>query len=174
MRPSTSGVYEIDQSWRSVLGDAVTLPRCFRDQGYVVKGGGKVFHTGFNDPNAWDKYVPEFKNPVPANAPLNGIHADRPFDWGPLDVDDSEMGDHKIVTTLCPGGKERMRRLMELVRHGRLDLTPLLTHTFPLERITEAYQLFGALPAGEGQPWRRHVGEGNDVARKRVGHEQRP
>src|ERR1700681_2158247 len=53
------------------------------------------------------------------------------------------LGDHKIVTTLCPGGKERMRRLMELVRHGRLDLTPLLTHTFPLDRITEAYQVFG-------------------------------
>jgi 2-desacetyl-2-hydroxyethyl bacteriochlorophyllide A dehydrogenase len=53
------------------------------------------------------------------------------------------LGDHKIVTTLCPGGKERMRRLMELVRHGHLDLTPLLTHTFPLDRITEAYKLFG-------------------------------
>jgi len=53
------------------------------------------------------------------------------------------LGDHKIVTTLCPGGKERMRRLMELVRQGRLDLTPLLTHTFSLNRITEAYQLFG-------------------------------
>lgn len=48
-----------------------------------------------------------------------------------------------IVTTLCPGGKERMRRLMELVRHGRLDLTPLLTHTFSLDQITEAYKLFG-------------------------------
>src|SRR5258707_3560236 len=42
------------------------------------------------------------------------------------------LGNHKIVTTLCPGGKERMRRLMELVRHGRLDLTPLLTHTCAL------------------------------------------
>jgi threonine dehydrogenase-like Zn-dependent dehydrogenase len=52
------------------------------------------------------------------------------------------LGDHKIVTTLCPGGKERMRRLMELVRHGRLDLRPLLTHTFSLDRITEAYKLF--------------------------------
>jgi alcohol dehydrogenase len=36
-----------------------------------------------------------------------------------------------------------MRRLMELVRHGRLDLRPLLTHTFPLDRTTEAYKLFG-------------------------------
>lgn len=53
------------------------------------------------------------------------------------------LGDHKIITTLCPGGKERMRRLMELVRHGKLDLVPLLTHWYTLDRITEAYQLFG-------------------------------
>lgn len=53
------------------------------------------------------------------------------------------IGDHRIVTTLCPGGKERMRRLMEVVRHGRVDLTPLLTHTFALEDIGEAYNLFG-------------------------------
>jgi alcohol dehydrogenase len=61
----------------------------------------------------------------------------------PLDAFAAGLGDHKIVTTLCPGGKERMRRLMELVRNGRLNLAPLLTHTFPLDRITEAYQLFG-------------------------------
>jgi len=53
------------------------------------------------------------------------------------------IGDHRVVTTLCPGGKERMRRLMEMVRRGRVDLTPLLTHTFSLERIAEAYELFG-------------------------------
>ncbi|HEX5876633.1 MAG TPA: alcohol dehydrogenase catalytic domain-containing protein [Pyrinomonadaceae bacterium] len=53
------------------------------------------------------------------------------------------IGDHRIVTTLCPGGKERMRRLMEVVRRGRVDLTPLLTHTYPLDRIEEAYDLFG-------------------------------
>lgn len=53
------------------------------------------------------------------------------------------LGDQKIITTLCPGGKERMRRLMELVRHGKLDLTPLLTHTFSLDEITKAYKLFG-------------------------------
>jgi threonine dehydrogenase-like Zn-dependent dehydrogenase len=54
------------------------------------------------------------------------------------------IGDHRIVTTLCPGGKERMRRLMEVVRSGRVDLTPLLTHTFPLEKIADAYDLFGS------------------------------
>ena len=53
------------------------------------------------------------------------------------------IGDHRIVTTLCPGGKERMRRLMEVVRRGRVDLTPLLTHSFTLENISAAYDLFG-------------------------------
>ena len=54
------------------------------------------------------------------------------------------LGDHRMVTTLCPGGKERMRRLMEVVRSRRVDLTPLLTHTFPLEKIADAYELFGS------------------------------
>jgi len=35
-----------------------------------------------------------------------------------------------------------MRRLMELVRHGRVDLRPLLTHTFPLDQILEGYRIF--------------------------------
>lgn len=61
----------------------------------------------------------------------------------PYDAFAAGLGDHRIVTTLCPGGKERMRRLIEVVRHGRVDLTPLLTHTFPLDRIAEAYRLFG-------------------------------
>src|SRR5262249_15302750 len=53
------------------------------------------------------------------------------------------LGDHRIVTTLCPGGKERMRRLMEVVRTGRVDLTPLLTHRVSLDEIAEGYRIFG-------------------------------
>jgi alcohol dehydrogenase len=53
------------------------------------------------------------------------------------------IGDKQILSTLCPGGKERMRKLMELVRHGKLDLSPFLTHTFGLDDIEEAYDLFG-------------------------------
>lgn len=61
----------------------------------------------------------------------------------PLEPFLAGIGDQRIITTLCPGGKERMRRLISLVQHHRLDLTPLITHTFPLDRISEAYELFG-------------------------------
>jgi alcohol dehydrogenase len=53
------------------------------------------------------------------------------------------IGDKQILSTLCPGGKERMHTLMELVRHGRLDLSPLITHRFSLDEVEGAYELFG-------------------------------
>src|SRR3954447_19109015 len=52
------------------------------------------------------------------------------------------LGDQKIVTTLCPGGKERMRRLMTMVENRRVDLSPLVTHHFALHQIEDAFELF--------------------------------
>jgi alcohol dehydrogenase len=46
-----------------------------------------------------------------------------------------------IVSTLCPGGKERMRRLMSVVGSGGVDLRPLVTHRFKLDQIEQAYDL---------------------------------
>jgi threonine dehydrogenase-like Zn-dependent dehydrogenase len=62
----------------------------------------------------------------------------------PLDAFDAGLGDHKIVTTLCPGGKDRMRRLISVVASGKVDLKPMVTHRFKLSQIVEAYELFSS------------------------------
>jgi alcohol dehydrogenase len=60
----------------------------------------------------------------------------------PLDAFAAGLGDHKIVTSLCPGGKERMRRLMSIVAAKRLPFQDLITHSFRLADIEAAYDLF--------------------------------
>ncbi|RCL00609.1 MAG: Alcohol dehydrogenase Adh [Candidatus Tokpelaia sp. JSC188] len=60
----------------------------------------------------------------------------------PLEGYMAGLGDINIVSGLCPGGKERMRRLMNVLESGRIDLNPLVTHTYSLDKIEEAYELF--------------------------------
>ena len=60
----------------------------------------------------------------------------------PLGAFAAGLGDHRIITTLCPGGKERMRRLMSVIEGGRVDLGAMVTHRFKLDDIKAAYDLF--------------------------------
>jgi threonine dehydrogenase-like Zn-dependent dehydrogenase len=60
----------------------------------------------------------------------------------PADALWAGLGDTRIVTSLCPGGKERMRRLMGVIESGRVDLSAMVTHRFSLDRVEEAYELF--------------------------------
>lgn len=61
----------------------------------------------------------------------------------PLGPFNAGLGDKRIVTSLCPGGKERLRRLISTVASGRVNLSPLVTHTYSLDNIVDAYELFG-------------------------------
>ena len=63
-------------------------------------------------------------------------------DIAPYEAFYAGLGDQKIVTTLCPGGKERMRRLRQMIARHRVDLSPLVTHRFALDSITDAFELF--------------------------------
>ena len=60
----------------------------------------------------------------------------------PLGAFAAGLGDHRIITTLCPGGKERMRRLMSVIEARRVDLGAMVTHRFKLDDIEAAYELF--------------------------------
>jgi alcohol dehydrogenase len=60
----------------------------------------------------------------------------------PLDAFAAGLGDKSIRTSLCPGGKERMRRMLAVISSGRVDLGGLVTHRFKLEQIEDAYDLF--------------------------------
>ncbi|MBN1448881.1 MAG: NAD(P)-dependent alcohol dehydrogenase [Bacteroidetes bacterium] len=67
-------------------------------------------------------------------------------DWG------VGMSDKVIRTGLCPGGRERMGRLLRLIENGRIDPTPMTTHTFPFEKIPEAFRLMDSKEDGVIKP----------------------
>ncbi|TLU72207.1 NAD(P)-dependent alcohol dehydrogenase [Lichenicoccus roseus] len=60
----------------------------------------------------------------------------------PLDAFAAGLGNKSIRSTLCPGGKERMRRMLAVISSGRVDLGGLVTHRYHLEQIEQAYDLF--------------------------------
>lgn len=89
LRPSTTGIYNNGQWWRPALPDVITMPECFRRNGYRVEGGGKVFHhtLGNNPPEIWDYYHPQIQDspwhydyPVPGqHVPKSGVHWPKGF-----------------------------------------------------------------------------------------------
>lgn len=116
LAPSTTGVYLNNQDWRecSRLKGRTTLPQHFRDHGYRVVGGGKIYHgatlspklyTGLIDPEPWHEYFPSKECQMPPEVrppgrfPVNGcpdIYRGW-FDWAPLDIEPEEMADAKVV-----------------------------------------------------------------------------
>lgn len=51
------------------------------------------------------------------------------------------MSDQTIRTGLCPGGRERMGRLLRLIAQNRIDPTPLTTHRFAFTEIEKAFRM---------------------------------
>lgn len=126
--PGTSGVYANQHDWRDSphLESAITIPEYFRELGYSVKGGGKLFHglcwiqTAYgvdqNDPDLWDEYFPSKERSFPETYWPESATVDsegtvrwtniagpgtenRPsyfFDYGPLG-EDEDWADYKVV-----------------------------------------------------------------------------
>ncbi len=57
------------------------------------------------------------------------------LDWG------VGMSDKTIRTALCPGGSERMGRLMRLIQSKRVDPLPMTTHRFKFADIQRGFRM---------------------------------
>ena len=94
--PARSGVYGNFEELRQQLPDAVTLPQHFRQHGYSVKGGGKIFHGGPGDGESWDEYFLAGNSNAPreqASSAQTGMWNP----WGPSTLDDRAMNDARIA-----------------------------------------------------------------------------
>lgn len=70
-----------------------------------------------------------------------GIHSDGPtIDIlnNPLDIKTKAL---TIRSALCPGGKERMKRLLRLIEMKRVDPTKLTTHKFEICDLENAFEM---------------------------------
>lgn len=94
LRPSTSGVYDNDDDWRTVIRPELTLITTFRKAGYYTAGAGKIYHEGFARKSEWDDYLAgEGADPQPkGDTGVGGIK------FAPIDAEDEELRDYKIAS----------------------------------------------------------------------------
>lgn len=93
LRPSTTGVYENSNDWRTVISEDLPLTAAFRRNGYGVYGAGKIYHGGFPRLSEWDDYlVSACKDPKPhGDTGVGGIK------FAPLDCGDEDLREWEIV-----------------------------------------------------------------------------
>lgn len=93
LRPNTTGVYENEDDWRTVIAPELCLTTTFRQAGYSVKGAGKIYHGSFPRRNEWDDYLErERKEPQPTgDTGVGGIR------FAPLDCRDEDLREWGIV-----------------------------------------------------------------------------
>ena len=99
--------------------EAFGFPQTFEACVRVTKAGGRVSNVGYHG-----------ENPAPLQLPLDALGLG--------------MNDKSIHTGLCPGGSERMTRLLRLLRSGRIDPTPMTTHTFGFDEIERAFAMMAS------------------------------
>ncbi len=93
------------------LGSEATFMNCVR----ATRPGGTISNVGYHGEGDYVR-IPR-------------------LDWG------VGMNDKTIRTGLCPGGRERMSRLLRFLASGRLDPTVMTTHRFAFSEIEAAFRM---------------------------------
>ena len=96
MRPSTTGVYENNNDWRTVVPMDKPLTTAFRNGGYFVCGAGKIYHEAYTRREEWDDYLASNKkaNPKPADGQSDGVGG---IKFAPIDCKDEDLDDYEIT-----------------------------------------------------------------------------
>jgi arylsulfatase A-like enzyme len=94
LRPSSTGVYENQADWRTVVSEELPLTAAFRRAGYYVAGAGKIYHGSFERRSEWDDYLAlRHRDPQPTgNDGVGGIK------FAPLDCRDEDLADWQITS----------------------------------------------------------------------------
>ena len=104
------------------LGSNATFQNCVE----VTKPGGTISNVGYHG---------------------EGEYVDIPRDaWG------VGMAEKDIVTSLCPGGRLRLERLLRLLEHDKVDPTRMTTHEFGFNEIDEGFHLMESKEQGVIKP----------------------
>jgi arylsulfatase A-like enzyme len=93
LRPSTTGVYNNNNDWRTVIPEEWCLTTTFRKAGYFVAGAGKIYHGSFERRSEWDDYL-QRAGPEPQPNGDTGVGGIR---FAPLDCKDEDLREWKIV-----------------------------------------------------------------------------
>lgn len=106
--------------------EALGSPRTFAAYVSVTRPGGTISNIGYHGDGD--------SVPIPR------------LDWG------VGMSDKTIRTALCPGGSERMGRLLRLIESGRVDPLAMTTHRFPFRDIERAFAMMQTKQDGMIKP----------------------
>ncbi len=104
------------------LGSQATFEACIK----ATRPGGTISNVGYHGDGEY-------------------VHIPR-LAWG------VGMSDKTIRTGLCPGGAERMRRLMRLIEKGRVDPLAMTSHRFRFDEITKAFRMMRTKEDGMIKP----------------------
>ncbi|QDV22718.1 sulfatase [Aureliella helgolandensis] len=98
IRPWETGIYLNSDPAQSVMRETLTLNRHFLAQGYKAFGGGKIYHgtTSEGRGDTWTDWGGRFSTKHGGEPNRNGLSRSH-FDWGPLDIPASEMGDYQLT-----------------------------------------------------------------------------
>ena len=99
LRPSTSGVYENQNDWRTAISVDKPLTTTFRNAGYYVAGCGKIYHESFRRREEWDDYLErEGGSGGATRVPAGQSDGVGGIKFAPLDCKDEDLPDWNIVS----------------------------------------------------------------------------